>query len=132
MTHYVPRRFAGMPVVMFIVASIVFVISHVIPGDPASVMLGPSATAEDVAALRARLGLDAPLPLQYLDFLRSVVALRLGDSIFLNRSVTQALIERAPLTIQLTLMAAGLATFIGVPIGVLSAVKVRQRARLRW
>jgi peptide/nickel transport system permease protein len=123
MSRYVLRRFAGMAVVMFIVASIVFVISHVIPGDPASVMLGPSATAEDVAALRARLGLDAPLPLQYLDFLRSVAALRLGDSIFLNRSVMQALIERAPLTIQLTLMAACLATLVGVPIGVLSAVR---------
>src|ERR1700733_13296433 len=123
MAHYVLRRFAGMAVVMFIVASIVFVISHVIPGDPASVMLGPSATAEDVAALRARLGLDAPLPVQYLDFMRSVAVLRLGDSIFLNRSVMQALIERAPLTIQLTLMAAGLATLLGVPIGVLSAVK---------
>jgi peptide/nickel transport system permease protein len=123
MWNYVLRRFAGMAVVMFIVASIVFVISHVIPGDPASVMLGPSATADDVAALRARLGLDAPLPLQYLDFLRSVAALRLGDSIFLNRSVMRALIERAPLTIQLTLMAAGLATLIGVPVGVLSAVR---------
>lgn len=123
MLNYVLRRLAGMAIVMFLVVSIVFVISHVIPGDPASVMLGPSATADDVAALRARLGLDAPLPLQYLDFLRSVAALRLGNSIFLNRSVTQALIERAPLTIQLTLMAAGLATLIGVPIGVLSAVR---------
>jgi peptide/nickel transport system permease protein len=123
MTEYVLRRIAGMVVVMFIVTTIVFLISHIIPGDPAAVMLGSDATASDVAALRARLGLDAPLPLQYLDFLRSVAALRLGDSIFLNRSVTQALIERAPLTIQLTLMAAGLATLLGVPIGVLSAVK---------
>lgn len=123
MTDYVLRRIAGMVIVMFIVTTIVFLISHIIPGDPAAVMLGPAATAEDVAALRARLGLDAPLPLQYLDFLRSVAVLRLGDSIFLSRSVTQALIERAPLTIQLTLMAAGLATLLGVPIGVLSAVK---------
>jgi peptide/nickel transport system permease protein len=86
-------------------------------------MLGSDATAADIAALRARLGLDAPLPMQYLDFLRSVAVLRLGDSIFLGRSVTQALLERAPLTIQLTLMAAGLATLLGVPIGVLSAAR---------
>ncbi len=123
MTEYVLRRIAGMVVVMFIVTSIVFVISHVIPGDPAAVMLGSDATAVDIAALRARLGLDAPLPMQYLDFLRSVAVLRLGDSIFLGRSVTQALLERAPLTIQLTLMAAGLATLLGVPIGVLSAAR---------
>ena len=112
-----------MVVVMFLVATIVFVIAHVIPGDPAAVMLGPSATAADIAALRSRLGLDAPLPVQY----RAVPAfggrLRLGNSIFLSRSVMQALAERAPLTMQLTVMAAGLATLIGVPIGVLSAVK---------
>jgi peptide/nickel transport system permease protein len=122
MTRYVLRRLAGMIVVMFLVATIVFVISHVIPGDPAAVMLGPTATAADIAALRTRLGLDAPLPLQYVQFLRSVLHLRLGESIFLGRSVTEALAERAPLTIQLTLLAAGLATLIGVPIGILSAV----------
>ena len=112
-----------MVVVMFLVATIVFVIAHVIPGDPAAVMLGPSATAEDIAALRSRLGLDASMPVQYVQFLESVVRLRLGESIFLSRSVIQALAERAPLTLQLTVLAAGLATLIGVPIGVLSAVK---------
>ncbi len=123
MAHYLLRRLAGMIVVMFLVATIVFVIAHVIPGDPAAVMLGPAATAADIAALRSRLGLDAPLPVQYVQFLQSVVRLRLGESIFLGRSVTQALAERAPLTLQLTVLAAGLATLIGVPTGVLSAVK---------
>jgi peptide/nickel transport system permease protein len=123
MTRYLLHRFAGMVVVMFLVATIVFVIAHVIPGDPAAVMLGPSATAADIAALRARLGLDASLPVQYVQFLGSVVQLRLGESIFLGRSVTLALAERAPLTLQLTLLAAGLATLLGVPIGVLSAAK---------
>ena len=112
-----------MVVVMFLVATIVFVIAHVIPGDPAAVMLGSSATAADIAALRSRLGLDASLPVQYVQFLDSVVRLRLGELIFLSRSVIQALAERAPLTLQLTVLAAGLATLIGVPIGVLSAVK---------
>ncbi len=123
MTEYLLRRLAGMVVVMFLVATIVFMIAHVIPGDPAAVMLGSAATAADIAALRSRLGLDASLPVQYVQFLESVVRLRLGNSIFLGRSVTQALAERAPLTLQLTLLAAGLATLIGVPIGVLSAVK---------
>jgi peptide/nickel transport system permease protein len=122
-TRYLLRRLTGMVVVMFLVTTTVFVIAHVIPGDPAAVMLGPSATAADIEALRSRLGLDAPLPVQYVHFLDSVVRLRLGDSIFLGRSVTLALAERAPLTLQLTLLAAGLATLIGVPIGVISAVK---------
>ena len=123
MTRYLLRRLAGMIVVMFLVATIVFVIAHVIPGDPAAVMLGPSATAADIAALRSRLGLDASLPVQYVQFMESVIRLRLGDSIFLGRSVTEALAERAPLTVQLTLLAAGLATLLGVPIGVVSAVR---------
>jgi len=123
MAVYILRRIAGMVVVMFVVATIVFLISHVIPGDPAAVMLGPTATAADIAALRSRLGLDAPLPVQYVQFLHSVIQLRLGESIFLGRSVTTALAERAPLTLQLTVLAAGLATLIGVPIGILSAVK---------
>jgi peptide/nickel transport system permease protein len=96
---------------------------HVIPGDPAGVMLGSAATAADIAALRTRLGVDASLPVQYVQFLDFVVQLRLGDSIFLGRTVMQALAERAPLTLQLTVLAARLATLIGVPIGVLSAVK---------
>ncbi len=123
MTRYLLRRLAGMFVVMFLVATIVFVIAHIIPGDPAAVMLGPAATAADIAALRTRLGLDASLPVQYVQFMQSVAQLRLGESIFLGRSVVQALAERAPLTLQLTVLAAGLATLIGVPIGVLSAVK---------
>lgn len=123
MTHYLLRRLAGMIFVMFLVATIVFVIAHVIPGDPAAVMLGPAATAADIAALRTRLGLDAPLPVQYVEFLHSVLRLRLGELIFLGRSVTEALAERAPLTLQLTVLAAGLATLIGIPVGVLSAVK---------
>ena len=123
MTRYLLCRLVGMAVVMFLVTTIVFVIAHVIPGDPAAVMLGPSATAVDIAALRSRLGLDAPLPVQYVQFLDFVIHLRLGELIFLGRSVTLALAERAPLTLQLTVLAAGLATLIGVPIGVLSAVK---------
>ncbi|HEX3350895.1 MAG TPA: ABC transporter permease [Acetobacteraceae bacterium] len=123
MTSYMLRRLAGMVVVMFIVASIVFVIAHVIPGDPAAVMLGSDATAADVAALRARMGLDAPLVLQYLRFLIAAAHLDLGESIFLNRSVVAALAERAPLTLQLTVLAAALAIGIGVPVGVISAVK---------
>jgi peptide/nickel transport system permease protein len=112
-----------MLVVMFFVATVVFAISHVIPGDPAAVMLGSSATAADVAALRTRLGLDAPLLLQYLHFLVNAVSLDFGQSLFLNQSVAAALLSRAPVTLQLTALAAVLATCIGVPVGVFSAVR---------
>ncbi|MBV9538206.1 MAG: ABC transporter permease [Acidisphaera sp.] len=123
MRRYVLRRLTGMVFVMFIVASIVFVIAHIIPGDPASVMLGDNATASDIAALRSRMGLDAPLIVQYFRFLRDVLTLNLGESLFLNSTVIQALADRAPLTLQLTILAATLAVGIGVPVGVISAVK---------
>jgi peptide/nickel transport system permease protein len=117
------RRLGGMIGVMFCVATVVFAIAHIIPGDPAAVMLGPSASASDVQALRVALGLNAPLLLQYWHFLGDALRLDLGQSLFLNQSVAQALAARAPITLQLTLLAAGLATFTGVPLGVLSAVR---------
>jgi peptide/nickel transport system permease protein len=120
---YLARRLAGMVVVMLLVAVIVFAIVRVVPGDPAAVMLGSAATPEDVAALRSHLGLDKPLPVQFLLYLKQIATLDLGDSIFLNRPVIQALGERAQLTTLLTLMAAGLAVLIGVPVGVIAAVR---------
>ena len=123
MASGVLRRLGGMIAVMFCVATVVFTIAHVIPGDPAAVMLGPSASAADVARLRSALGLDAPLPVQYWRFLGDALRFDLGQSLFLNQSVAAALAARAPVTLQLTLLAAALATCIGVPVGVLSAVR---------
>lgn len=124
---YIVRRLAGMMVVMLIVAAVVFIIARVVPGDPAAVMLGSSATPEDIAALRARLGLDEPLLTQFLLYLGQIARFDLGDSIFLNRPVIQALAERSELTGLLTLMSVGIAVLIGVPVGILSAAK-----RGRW
>ncbi|WP_316976986.1 ABC transporter permease [Shumkonia mesophila] len=123
MLTYVLRRLVGMFLVMLIVAAVVFVIARVIPGDPAVVMLGSAATPEDVAALRTRMGLDQPFLTQFALYLKQIVTFDLGDSIFLNRPVTQALAERAELTTFLTLMSVGIAVIIGVPIGIVSAVK---------
>ena len=124
MTQYLLRRMAGMVVVMFLVATIVFVIAHVIPGDPAAVMLGPAATADDIAraAQPARPRCFAA-GCNIWNSCTRWSGCDWASCIFLSRSVTQALAERAPLTLQLTVLAAGLATLIGVPIGVLSAVK---------
>ena len=122
MLAYILRRLAGMLLVMLIVAAVVFVIARVVPGDPAAVMLGAAATPEDIAALRGRLGLDQPLLVQFVIYLRQILTLDLGESIFLNRPVAQALAERAELTATLTLMAAAIAVLIGVPVGLLSAV----------
>lgn len=123
MTRYILQRFLGMLAVMFVVVTIVFVIVRVAPGDPAAVMLGPDATPQDVAALRARLGLDEPLVIQYVYFLGQLIQGDLGQSIFLNRPVTQALLERAEPTFFLTLFSILIASIIALPIGIYSAYR---------
>src|SRR5918994_5618605 len=103
MGRYILQRVLGMLAVMFVVVTIVFVIVRVAPGDPAAVMLGPDATAADIATLREKLGLDRPLILQYLYFLGQLLRGDLGQSIFLNMPVLSALADRAEPTFFLTL-----------------------------
>ena len=123
MSRYILQRVLGMLAVMFVVVTIVFVIVRVAPGDPAAVMLGPDATAQDIAALRVRLGLDRPLAVQYLLFLGQLARGDLGESIFLNRPVLSALADRAEPTFFLTLFAIAIASAIAIPVGVLSAYR---------
>lgn len=123
MTRYILQRLLGMLAVMFTVVTIVFIIVRIAPGDPAAVMLGPDATPADIAALRARLGLDRPLAVQYLFFLGQLARGDLGQSIFLDMPVTQALAERAEPTFFLTLFSILIASAIALPVGILSAYK---------
>src|SRR5450631_3676833 len=122
MTRYLASRFAGMVIVMLLVATIVFFITRLAPGDPAAVMLGEQATVADIAKLRASYGLDKPLPLQFVYWLGELARGNLGESIFLQRPVTQALAERAEPTFFLTLFSILIATLIGVPCGIIAAV----------
>ena len=122
MTRYLASRFAGMAVVMLLVATLVFFITRLAPGDPAAVMLGEQATAADIAQLRASYGLDKPLPVQFAYWLKELARGNLGQSIFLQRPVTQALIERAEPTLWLTLFSIAIAALIGIPCGIASAV----------
>jgi peptide/nickel transport system permease protein len=122
MTRYLASRFAGMAVVMLLVATLVFFITRLAPGDPAAVMLGEQATAADIAQLRAAYGLDQPLPVQFVYWLKELAHGNLGQSIFLQRPVTQALWERAEPTLFLTLFSIAVAASIGVPCGIVSAV----------
>ncbi|TBW41315.1 ABC transporter permease [Siculibacillus lacustris] len=123
MTRVVVRRLLEMALVMAIVVTIVFVIVRIAPGDPAAMMLGPDATAKDVADLRARLGLDQSLPAQYGRYVWGLLHGDLGQSIFLARPVTQALWERAEPTFFLTLFSILIACGIALPVGILSAYR---------
>lgn len=118
----IARRLAGMVVVMFIVATMVFFLTRLAPGDPASLMLGEQATAADVAQLRKTYGLDQPIIIQYVLWLKEVVSGNLGQSIFLQRPVLQAIAERAEPTFFLALFSIIIAAAIGIPTGIISAV----------
>jgi peptide/nickel transport system permease protein len=122
MTRYLTSRLAGMVVVMTLVATLVFFITRLAPGDPAAIMLGDQATAADIAKLRESYGLEKPLPVQFVYWLGELAHGNLGESIFLQRPVTQALWERAEPTSLLSLMAIAIAALIGVPCGIVSAV----------
>jgi peptide/nickel transport system permease protein len=120
--RYLASRLAGMLAVLAIVAVIVFVLTRAASGDPISVLLGDQATAEDIARVQKDYGLDQPLPVQFAYWVREVLQGNLGQSIFLQRPVTQALWERAEPTTLLALMAVGIAALIGIPCGIVSAV----------
>jgi peptide/nickel transport system permease protein len=122
MTRYLLARLGGMLVVMAIVAVLVFVLTRAAPGDPIAVLLGDQATADDIARVQKVYGLDQPLPVQFGLWLRELARGNLGESIFLQRPVTQALWERAEPTALLSLLAIAIATLIGVPCGIVSAV----------
>ncbi|CAH1670848.1 ABC transporter permease [Chelatococcus asaccharovorans] len=123
MVGYVLNRLIGMIIVMFIVATVVFVIVRVTPGDPAAVMLGPDATAADIAALREQLGLNRPMLIQYVAFLEQVARGDLGRSIFLDQTVLSALAQRAEPTFFLTVFAMLIACAIALPVGIMAAWK---------
>ena len=122
MVRYLLGRLGGMLLVMSLVAVLVFLLTRAAPGDPVAVLLGDQATAEDIARAQKIYGLDRSLPEQFVLWLRELARGNLGDSIFLQRPVTQALWERAEPTTLLALLAVGIATLIGVPCGVVSAV----------
>lgn len=100
-----------------------FAISHTIPGDPARLAAGLEANAEQVEAMRHRLGLDRPLPEQYLNYITSLATGDFGESIHSKRPVLDDLVSYLPATLELTLFAASLAALIAIPLGILSATQ---------
>jgi peptide/nickel transport system permease protein len=118
---YVARRLLALIPVALVVATVGFVLIHLAPGDPASVIAGPDATADDVVRIQRQLGLDAPLPMQLLRWYGRLAQGDLGQSIFLRRPVLEAIVDRAEPTILLTLYATLVAVALGVPAGVLAA-----------
>lgn len=121
MSAYLVRRLLAAVPVLAVVMTIVFLMIHLIPGDPVGVMLGPDATPAQIDGTRRALGLDRPIYQQLLLFYGRVLRGDLGQSYFLDRPVLTAIAERAEPTLVLTLSALLVAVLIGVPAGVVAA-----------
>jgi peptide/nickel transport system permease protein len=130
MLSYLIRRVLLAIPVMFVVAAGVFLLLYLTPGDPVSVILGPDASPQQVSELRQRLGLDQPVPIQIVRWFGRLLRGDLGQSIYLDRPVTQTLLERAEPTLLLTLLATLFAILLGLPIGILSATRAGSWADL--
>lgn len=122
MSSYLVRRMLATIPVLIGVATLVFSLLHLVPGDPAVSMLGESAAPEDVAALRQRLGLDRPLLEQYVGYMRGLTHGDLGTSFRYNTPVTAEIVQRLPNTVRLATAAMIVALVISIPLGVLGAV----------
>jgi peptide/nickel transport system permease protein len=122
MTRYLLRRIVMTIPVLLGVATLVFSLIHLVPGDPAQAMLGEGASPQDIAALRNRLGLDQPLVMQYGRFMWGLGHGDLGISLRTGRPVAVSIMERMPATAELAVGAMLVAVLLAIPLGVAAAV----------
>lgn len=113
--------------VLWLVVSVVFLLIHIVPGDPIQTMLGEGAASADIEAARHAYGLDVPIGTQYVNYWKGVLHGRLGRSIRLNQDVSQVIWQRYPFTIRLTLASLVFALILALPAGIRSAQR-----RDRW
>ena len=123
MARYILRRLLYMIPTIFGVSVVIFLMLHLVPGDPARLVAGPDATLEDVEIIRSSLGLDRPLPVQYVSWLGNLFQGDLGRSARTHRPVTHELQLTVPATLELTLAAMIVAIFIGVGAGAIAGVR---------
>lgn len=123
MIRYALGRLLSLVPVLALVLVMIFILARIIPGDPATTLLGPGATAEQIAALSAQLRLDQPAPLQFLAYVGALAQGDLGLSLKTGAPVAEEIARRLPATIELSALATLLALLVGIPLGVLSAVR---------
>lgn len=120
---YFLKRVLGIFPILIVISFAVFMIINLIPGDPASIIAGPSASAEQVAALSMKFGLDKPLLTRYFIWLQHLLRGDLGVTVISGKPVLILLAERIPATLELALVATLLSVLIALPLGILSALR---------
>ena len=123
MIQFLARRLLATVPLLFFVSLVVFSFVHVLPGDPAVLFLGEEATPETLAKFRTRLGFDRPLVTQYVEWLGRALRGDLGRSLRTNQPVTEAILQRLPVTLELLGAALAVSLAIAIPAGIVSAVK---------
>ncbi|SFR51249.1 ABC transporter permease [Halogeometricum limi] len=118
--YTISRLLQSIPVIVGVI-TITFLLTDAIPGDPVQIMLGPSPSAQQAEAIRAKFGLDQPLHVRYFNYLFDVVRLDLGTSLYYGVPVTQKIAERLPVTLYLLLSSFTFALLTAVPLGIISA-----------
>src|SRR5262245_49116745 len=117
------RRLAWFVPTLLGLLAVTFVIARVIPADPVALVAGETATPAQVEALRRQLGFDRPLPVQFVDYVGRLAAGDLGTSLYTTRPIVDDLATRVPATIELTLVAMAVSVIVGIPLGVVSALR---------
>jgi len=123
--NYTLRRLLLLLPMLLGVSIVVFLVMHFIPGDPAQLAAGPDATAEDVAQIRHNYGLDQPLVSQYIIYVKKIAGGDFGESFQTFTPVLEGISRTLPATIELTLAGMLLAVVIGVPLGIIAALRPR-------
>lgn len=116
-------RIGGGLIVLWLVSLLTFSLLQLVPGDPAELIAGDSASPERVLQIRTELGLDRPLPARYATWLGGIVQGDLGTSIFTGDPVTDAIVRAAPATLSITVVALLIAVVVGVPAGVVAGLR---------
>jgi len=118
MKNYLMKRLFQILITAFIVVTIIFIAVRLAPGDPAAVMTGPAGDVYTYESIREYMGLDEPWHLQYLNYLKDIIVLDLGSSIFYTKPVSELILERIPATLELAFLAIIFTVLMGVPLGI--------------
>ena len=123
MHKYLLKRLLSLIPVLFVVSLAIFLLIHLVPGDPAAAILGEEASPEQIAALRETLGFNDPLPVQYFRWVAGLFRGDWGTSFFMEGSMLEIIGSHMIPTLQQTLVAVGFATLVGVPLGMIAAIR---------